>query len=129
MNEARFEVRLDPEAVKEYQKLDNSVVKLVNKAIDELEYRADEVGKKLQNKENTKLSGCKEIKLRDAGIRIIFIVTDQVVNILKIVYVIAIEKRNRDKVFKVAARRYSELSLEDSLTKNEKQWSDSKKVK
>lgn len=40
MREKRFDVRLDPDASKEYNKLDNSVLPEVNKAIDELEYRA-----------------------------------------------------------------------------------------
>lgn len=64
-NKQRFEVRLDPDAVKEYQKIDNSVIEMVDKAIDELETRADEVGKPLGNKRDIKLAGCKEIKLRD----------------------------------------------------------------
>lgn len=64
MSIPRFEVILDPDALKEYNKLDNSAVEMVDKAIDELEYRADEVGKPLSNYDDTKLAGCKEIKLR-----------------------------------------------------------------
>jgi mRNA interferase RelE/StbE len=105
MMQKRFDVRLDPDAVKEYNKLDNSVVKIVNKAIDELEYRADEIGKKLSNYKSTKLIGCKEIKLRDAGIRIIFKVTNETVEVLRVVYVYTIEKRSDDIVFKVANKR------------------------
>lgn len=37
----KFEVRFDPDAHREYNKLDNSVLEIVNKQIDELEYRAD----------------------------------------------------------------------------------------
>ena len=73
----RFAIRFAPEAVKEYDSLDGSVVPVVDKAIDELTDRADEVGKHLGNKRNQKLAGCKEIKLRDAGIRIIFRVTNE----------------------------------------------------
>lgn len=105
MSEPRFEVRLDPDAVKEYNRLDNSVVTIVDKAIDELEYRADEVGKSLGNKRDIKLAGCKEIKLRDAGIRIIFKVTNDIVEILRVVYVLAIERRSDDFVFKTASKR------------------------
>ena len=69
MNEQRrFDVRLHPEAVKEYEKLDGSILNMVNKSIDELEFRADEIGKILRNNKDTKLAGCKERKLRDAGI-------------------------------------------------------------
>ena len=57
----RFDVRLDPDAEKEYAKLDSSVVEIVNKAIDELEERADQVGKILGNKRDTKLSAAKKL--------------------------------------------------------------------
>ena len=56
MNE-RFEIRFDEDAEKEYNKLDNSVLGIVNKAIDELVQREDEVGKNLSNYSNTKLAG------------------------------------------------------------------------
>lgn len=108
-NGRRFEVKLHPDAVKEYNKLDGSVLNIVNKAIDELELRADETGKILKNNKNTKLSGCKEKKLRDAGIRIIFKITDEKVDILRIVYILTIEKRSNDLVFKVAHNRNSKL--------------------
>ncbi len=45
MQEKKFDVRFDPDALKEYRKLDKSVLPIVNKVIDELEYRADEIGK------------------------------------------------------------------------------------
>jgi mRNA interferase RelE/StbE len=84
--EERFDIRFDVDAEKEYLQLDNSVLSVVNAAIDELVYRADEVGKSLGNHSNTKLAGCKEIKLRNAGIRIIFRITNESVDILRIVY-------------------------------------------
>ncbi|NSJ93086.1 hypothetical protein G7A79_28975, partial [Coprococcus sp. MSK.21.13] len=76
-SQKRFEVRFHPDAVKEYKKLDGSVLKMVNKSIDELELRADETGKILRNNKSTKLAGCKEKKLKDAGIRIIFKITNE----------------------------------------------------
>lgn len=105
MSEKKFDVRFDPDAVKEYNKIDNSIINIVDKAIDELEYRADEVGKDLKNNNETKLAGCKEIKLRDEGIRIVFKITNQVVEVLRVVYIYAIEKRSRDIVFKLADKR------------------------
>lgn len=100
---------MDPDAVKEYQSLDNSVVDAVDKAIDELEIRADEVGKPLRNTQHSKLYGCKEIKLRSYGIRIIFRITNEVVDVLRIVYVLTIEQRSNDFVFKVAGSRYEKF--------------------
>ena len=104
-----FDVRFDPDAVKEYNKLDNSVVNIVNKAIDELEICADKVGKPLSNKNCTKLAGCKEIKLRSFNLRIVFRITDEIVEVLRIVYILAIEARSEDIVFKIAHRRNKAL--------------------
>ena len=128
MMRSRFDVRLDPEALKEYEKLDRSVLEIVNKAIDELEYRADEVGKFLSNKGNTKLAGCKEIKLRDAGVRIVFRITNGIVEVLCMVYILAIEQRSKDMVFKIAADRYARMKrdpVEQVLIKGKKRPEDS----
>lgn len=103
--EKRFDVRLCSEAVKEYKKLDKSVLDIVNSAIDDLESRADQVGKILRNNANTKLAGCREKKLRDAGIRIVYKITNETVDILQIVYILTIEKRNDNYVFKIADKR------------------------
>lgn len=101
----KFIIKFDPDAVKEYQSLDNSVIKIVNKAIDDIELRAEEVGKPLRNNSDTKLAGCKEKKLKEAGIRIVFRITEERVDILRIVYILAIEKRSSDFVFRVAHKR------------------------
>jgi mRNA interferase RelE/StbE len=129
MNKVRFDVRLDPDAAKEYQNLDNSVVEIVDKAIDELEFRADEVGKSLGNMRDIKLAGCKEIKLRDAGIRIIFRITNEIVEVLRVVYIIAIEKRSADFVFKIASKRFSKikkLKYANNILEKGKKWTNSK---
>lgn len=108
-NESKFEIRFDPDALKEYEKLDGSVVEIVDGALEELEKRADEVGKKLNNTNESKLAGCKEIKLRNAGVRIVFRITDQIVNVLRIVYILTIEERDKRKAFKLADRRLTEF--------------------
>lgn len=105
----RFEVRFEPAAYREYQKLDGSLVEIVDKKLEELEYRADVIGKLLRNTQNAKLAGCREIKLRDAGIRIIYQITDQKVNILRIVYILTIEKRADDYVFNLADKRLASI--------------------
>jgi mRNA interferase RelE/StbE len=81
----RFEIIMDPDAAKEHQKLDNSVISIVDKALSRLGKRADGIGKPLRNQANSKLAGCKEIKLREAGIRMAFKVTNQVVRVLRVV--------------------------------------------
>lgn|GEM_PF-569026 len=134
MSEDRFDVRFDPDAEEEYNRLDGSVLGVVNKSIDELILRADEVGKALRNNSDTKLAGCREIKLRDAGIRIVYRVTDQVVHVLRIVLVLTIERRNRDVAFKIAhsrMRTLKKLTKEESRMLHEKQkrWKDMIRVK
>ncbi|WP_416044927.1 type II toxin-antitoxin system RelE family toxin (plasmid) [Clostridium tyrobutyricum] len=111
MDNKRFEVIFAAGAIKEYKKLDNSILGIVNKAIDDLEFRADEVGKPLKGN----LYGCKEKKLRNEGIRIIFRIVDNRVNILRIVYILAIQKRERDTVFKIATKRNNKT---EDLTEN-----------
>ncbi|QNB68214.1 hypothetical protein GTH52_15130 (plasmid) [Clostridium tyrobutyricum] len=111
MDNKRFEVIFAAGAIKEYKKLDNSIVGIVNKAIDDLEFRADEVGKPLKGN----LYGCKEKKLRNEGVRIIFRIVDNRVDILRIVYILAIQKRERDTVFKIATKRNNKT---EDLTEN-----------
>jgi mRNA interferase RelE/StbE len=101
----RFEVRFDIDALTEYQRLDHALVTMVDKALARLEERADEIGMPLKNKYATKLHGCKEIKLRDAGLRIAFRVTDHTVEVLRVVYILTIERRDRDWVCRVADKQ------------------------
>lgn len=105
----RFEIIMNSDALKEYNKLDNSIAAIVDKSLEELEIRADEVGIKLSNYQGTNLAGCKEIKLKDAGIRIVFRVTNERVDVLRIVYILTIEKRSKDFAFKIANRRFKIL--------------------
>ena len=130
----KFDVRMDPDAAKEYQKLDAAYKRLVNKSIDELEFRADEVGKPLGNQSSSKLAGCKEIKLRDIGIRIIFRVTNETVDVLRIVYIVSIEQRSKDFVFRISNKRYGKFKnipkagLKEYLAR-QKKWKDERKEK
>lgn len=96
----RFEVKLIP--VKEYRRLDGSIKKLVNVAFRKLEERADELGEELFDKKETKLLGCRKIKFRKHGIRIVYRIIKGKV---EIVQVIAIGKRGVDEVYKIASKR------------------------
>lgn len=64
--------------------------------MEDLEKRADEIGTPLKGN----LSGYRETKLRDAGIRIIYKITERRINILKIVYILTIIKPAVEKVYK-----------------------------
>jgi mRNA interferase RelE/StbE len=105
MSNPRFDVRLDPDGLAEYQRLDHALAVIVDKALERLEERADEIGTPVQNRYATKLHGGKEIKLRDAGLCIVFRVTDHTVEVLRVVYILAIERRDGDVVFRLADRR------------------------
>ena len=43
--------------------------------------------------------------MRDAGLRIVFRVTDHTVEVLRVVYILTIERRDLDLVFRVADKR------------------------
>lgn len=73
MNVARFKVEFyDKTAEKEYLSLDGSVRAMVDKGIARLALRADEIGKPLSGL----LAGCRELKFRTDGIRVIYRIRD-----------------------------------------------------
>lgn len=96
---ARFSIRfINKDAVREYQKLDGSVKKLVNIGLKKLEERADQIGKPLAGG----LQGCKELKYRKHGIRVIFRISAKQIEIVEIV---AIGARSKGEVFASAQSR------------------------
>lgn len=102
MSAARFEVRfLCPAVEKEYRSLDGSTRVMVDKGLLRLEQRADVIGKTLSGT----LAGCKELKFRADGIRVIYRIVNGHV---EVVQVIAIGPRDKDRVFEIAARRIAE---------------------
>jgi len=102
----KFEVVFLEEASKEYRKLDGSVKKLVNVAIAKMQERADELGEDLTNKHGVNLIGCRKIKFRNAGIRIVYrIVGDKA----EIAEIITVGKREDNEVYKIAAKRLESL--------------------
>ncbi len=125
MSESRFEVRFDPDAKDEYDSLDNSVIDIVDNFIEKLEIRADEIGIPLQNKYATRLYDCKEFKLRKAGIRIVFRVTEEIVDVLQIVYILTIQRRDAARVFRIAHKRlawYKGLADRQVYLGNTERW-------
>ena len=95
----RFVLRFfNRDALKEYKSLDGSVRKLVDLGLAKLRVRADEIGKPLRGE----LSGCRELKYREAGIRVVYRIVGENVEIVEIV---AVGARDKGKVFAVASRR------------------------
>lgn len=92
MNVARFKVEFyEKTAEKEYLSLDGSVRAMVDKGIARLALRADEIGKPLSGL----LAGCRELKFRTDGIRVIYRIRDGRVEVVQI---IAIGARDKGKV-------------------------------
>lgn len=95
------------EALKEYRKLDGSTKRLVDVAISRLKTRADEIGEPLKGG----LSGCKKLKWRSAGLRMVFrILADGTVEVVEIV---AIGRRDKDAVYKEAEHRIKRRGEEE----------------
>lgn len=102
----KFEVVLIEEAQKDYKKLDGSVKKLVNVALAKMEERADELGEDLTCKHSLNLIGCRKIKFRKAGIRIVYRIVGDKAEIAEIIFV---GKREDNEVYREAYKRIQEL--------------------
>lgn len=102
----RFEVVFIEEAQKDYKKLDGSIKKLVNVALAKMEERADELGEDLTSKNGVNLIGCRKIKFRKAGIRIVYrIVGDKA----EIAEIIIVGKRENNEVYQETFKRLQEV--------------------
>lgn len=99
MSAVRFEVEFYDKAVeKEYLALDGSVRVMVDKGIARLALRADEIGKPLLGR----LAGCRELKFRVDGIRVIYRICG---SRIEVVQIIAIGARDKGRVFDITAKR------------------------
>lgn len=72
-------------------------------SVARLEERGSEIGKPLRNNAYSKLAGFKDLKNSKLGIRLIFKPT--IDNKIELIEIVAIGKRNKEKVFKVAEKR------------------------
>ena len=104
--ENKFEIVFIEDAKEDYRKLDGSEKKYVDIALAKMRFRADELGEELTKKGESNLIGCKKIKFRKIGIRIVFRVIGGQVEIAEI---ISIGKRRNDEVYKNAAKRLSNI--------------------
>ncbi len=91
-----YELSFHPDALAEWKKLDGSVREVLKKKLAE----------RLHNPRvpSARLSGHQDrykIKLRDAGYRLVYEVRDKVL----VIVVLAVGKRERNAVYKAAAKR------------------------
>lgn len=84
---------LNRDVEKEYQKLDGSQRRLVRIAVAKLKTRADEIGTPLHGE----LAGCKKIKWRNAGLRMVFRIRED--GTVEIAEIVAIGRRDRSEVY------------------------------
>ena len=85
----------------EYLALDGSVKALLRPGLAKLQERADEIGTPLHGE----LAGCRKLKYRKDGWRIVYRVTKDAVELIEIAEIIATGKRERSKVCSVAEKR------------------------
>lgn len=102
---AKFEVKFYEEAKEELHSLDGSEKLLVFKALSRIEERGDEIGDPLENKRGLNLTGCRKVKLKKQGIRIVYRIDGEEVEVVDI---IAIGKRADEEVYKAAYERLTQ---------------------
>jgi len=91
-----YELSFHPDALSEWKKLDSSIRELFKKKLAErLSHPRAPAARLSGHKDRYK------IKLRDAGYRLVYEVRDKVL----VVVVIAVGKRERNMVYKMAAKR------------------------
>ena len=92
-----FNIEFDKRALKEWQKLDQSIKEQFKKKLKKLQENPYIESARLKGD----LSGCYKIKLRTSGFRLVYQVIDSDVVIL----VIAIGKREESKAYSIAEIR------------------------
>lgn len=96
-----YTVKLSKKSQKDYLKLDYSQRFHIDKSIERLEHLGMQAGEALSGK----LSGCRKLKHKKLGLRVIFRQTDKGIEIIEI---IAIGRRQDSKVYKEAEKRIKE---------------------
>lgn len=91
-----YELAFLPAALTKWKKLDGSVRAIFKKKLAERLEQPHVPSAKLHSQKDRY-----KIKLRDAGYRLVYEVQDEIVTVL----VVAVGKRERDEVYKVAAKR------------------------
>lgn len=104
-SEEGYQINYFEQAKKEYSSLDGSQKKIVDKAINKIKLYGMDCGENLHGD----LIGCKKLKHQKAGLRIVFRPHADSVQIIEIV---AIGKRDKLKVYSVAAQRIAQKRVE-----------------
>lgn len=117
-----WEVKYLPEALEDLKKLDGSQKILIRKAIQKvcqnpLPITEGGYGKPLGNKGDNHLSGYFKVKLRGAGLRIVYQLVRQGNHML----VIVIGAREDEEVYEIAQKRITKFKSASETERNKKQ--------
>ncbi|CAM3044587.1 MULTISPECIES: type II toxin-antitoxin system RelE family toxin [Pseudomonas] len=93
-----YSLEFDARALKEWQKLGDTVRQQLKKKLGEIL-----TNPRIETNRLHGLPDCYKIKLRSSGYRLVYQVIDQEVTVV----VVAVDKRERDQVYRKAAERLS----------------------
>lgn len=93
-----YKVELTQKAEKDYHKLDNSQRYHIKRSFERIETLGMQAGQPLSGA----LAGCRKLKHKKLGLRVIFRQTDTGIEIIEVV---AIGKREDSKIYKIAEKR------------------------
>lgn len=93
-----YSLEFDARALKEWQKLRDTVRQQLKKKLGEIL-----TNPRIETNRLHGLPDCYKIKLRSSGYRLVYQVIDQEVTVV----VVAVDKRERDQVYRKAAERLS----------------------
>lgn len=107
-----WEVKYLPEVEKDLKQLDNTQRNLVIKAIKKVQQNPlpdyeNGYGKPLGNHNSTNLAGFMKIKLRSAGLRVVY----QLVKVESAMLVVVVGVRADEEVYEIAQKRASKYKL------------------
>jgi len=91
------------EAQEDYDALDGSQKKWVKAAVERLKVRGGEIGEPLHKSPTDDLRGCKKLKNKSLGLRIVFRVISS--GECQIIEIIVIGKRSDSEVYHMAGKR------------------------
>jgi mRNA interferase RelE/StbE len=103
-SKANYKLLFHPEALEEWRQLDNSVREPLKKLLAKRLVNPHLPGGEL----HPPLSGCYKIKLKKAGVRLVYAVEDHAL----VVYVLAVDKREDSAAYASAGERTSALAAQ-----------------
>jgi len=102
-----LQLRVLKKAQDDFHRLDGSQKKWVKIAVERCVKANGQIGELLSNTEKASLHGCKKLKSKKLGLRIVFRISKQ--GDIEIIEIIAIDKREDYKVYIEAEKRLNDI--------------------